>query len=212
MADEAGGNNDEGTKDVLEDPKVKEAIEAARKEANSEGYRKGQSDTDKATQEALGKAETAQAKLTELENQRFENLSDEDKQKEIIKRLWAKEQNPTPKPEDKGKSSQDPAQSDPDPADPKIKLVEAAKEAGLDPEKLDFTNGTEAFLKSWTKELREGKGKDSESSSEEDEEESKSKSGGPVDRGGGSPASKDISKVNPNNIFANAYNKKHGGD
>lgn len=208
MAEDASGNND-GKADVLEDPKVKEAIEAARKEANSEGYRKGQSDTDKATQEALAKAKTAEDKLAELENQRFENLSDEDKQKEIINRLWKKEQNPDPVADDKGKSRQDPAPTEPNPADPKSKLVEAAKEAGLDPEKLDFSNGTEAFLKSWTKELREGKGSESESSSEED---TKSKSGGPVDRGGGSPASTDITKVNPLNIFANAYNKNHGGD
>jgi hypothetical protein len=207
LAEDAGGNKET---DVLEDPKVKEAIEAARKEANSEGYRKGQSDTDKATQEALSKAETAEKKLAELENQRFENLSDEDKQKEIINRLWKKEQNPDPVADDKGKSRQDPAPTDPNPADPKSKLVEAAKEAGLDPEKLDFSNGTEAFLRSWTKELRDGKSTESESSSEEDDK--KSKSGGPVDRGGGAPASTDITKVNPNNIFANAYNKNHGGD
>lgn len=206
---EASGNN-EDSKDVLESPEVKAAIEAAKKQAESDGYRKGQSDTDKSTQAALDKATDAQTKLTALENQRFENLSDDDKQKEIINKMWAERNLPTST-VDEGKSSQDPAPKPDSKADPKQQLVEAAKAEGLDPSKLDMDSGTAKFLASWSRLVKEGKGSEAESSSEEDKEQSSSKSGGPVDRGGGSPTATDITKVNPNNIFANAFNKNHGG-
>ena len=192
---------DESKTDVLESPEVKAAIEAARKEANSDGYKKGQSDQNKATQTAMDAKKTAEEKVAELEKQRFEGLSPEDQTKDIVKKLW--EDRNAPKPEQQDAPASDP-KTDKKEEEPN-KLIEAAKEAGLDPDKLVMNKGTAAFLKS----VREAGGKESGSGSGEDTEgegdKPKSKSGGPVDGGGGSPAGTDITKVIPTDIFAKSY-------
>ena len=211
MADEAGGNEgdkQESSKDVLESPEVKAALERAREEARNEGYRKGQSDTDKATQAALDKAKTAEEKLAALEKAQFENLSEEERQKKMIERIYENLQNGN-----ESKVQQDaPATTSKDEpkADPNSKLKEVAKSEGLDPDKLDFTS-TESFLKSWNEQVKGGKKDPDESNSDEDESGGKSKSGGAVDSGGGNPAKTDITKVQPTDIFRKAHAKNHGG-
>lgn len=214
---EGGNNGEKGDKsdsqtDVLESPEVKAALEAARKEGNSEGYRKGQSDGDTARQAALDSAKTSEEALTLLEKQRFDAMSSEDQNKEMVRKLYEGRNPPKAKEPEQQKASDSKPDADKKPDGDNAALIEAAKEAGLDPEKLDMDHGMTKFLASVAKAQKEGSEKGSKGSdSEEDKDKTKSKSGGPVDGSGGSVIGTDITKVNPEDIFRNVHSKKHGG-
>lgn len=85
------------------------------------------------------------------------------------------------------------------------KLVEAVKSEGLDPADVDMDNGSAKFIASLLKAKEAKKTKDE---SDEDEDEDSDPNAGPVDKGGGSPPSKDITKVDPMDLFRKAHSNK----
>lgn len=209
MPDEGSGNNDDGDQKVavLDSAEVKEAIEAAVKEAKDESYRKGQSDQNKATQVALDAAKTAQDKIDVLEKSQFDSLSDEDKQKRMVETLY-KERNlgkGDSSEQQDGPDSDDNAKSDAEKA--RTKLEEAVKAEGIDPADVDMDNGSAKFIQSLLKarEAKDSQGEDGEDNTEGKDSKEKDPNGGPVDQGGGGAPMKDIKKANTYDIFANAY-------
>ena len=208
---EGSGNNEDGSEkkgtDVLDSSEVKDAIAAAVKEAEDKSYRKGQSDQNKATQTALDAAKTAQEKIDELEKSQFDSLSDDDKQKRMVETLY-KERNPEKKSsseQQEGTDSNDDAETEAEKTAKasRTKLEEAVTAEGLDLADVDMDHGTVKFVQSLMK-AKAAKKSDGEDG--EDNTEGKGNaSGGPVDKGGGSPAIKDITKADPEAMFRKSY-------
>ena len=206
MADDGkGGTSDNGDgKDSSStftqadvDSAAAKARETALKEGEVRGYQHWQGEVDKAKAENTGLT----GKLNDMEQRAIEKLPPDEQGAAMIKAVYAKLHESPASTDSNSQDGDDPpakitrTQADGDDAKGQAQSVmaAAAKKAGLDPDKLDFSS-TDAFMESIMKQKQGGE----ESDDADDDEDS----GGPVDTSSHSTGgTTDITKMNPRDLI-----------
>lgn len=208
LSNEGEGTEESGSKTLTVEEATKLANEAAAKatkEAESKAYRRFQSDLDK----ERAKSKKAQSQLDELERKTIDNLPEDQKRDAMLQKVYEHLTSPSSSQDDDDGAEDATSESNDSGTEPddrvaaaQAKVKQIAKDNGLDPEKLDFSD-PEKFIKEILSQAKKSDGDDEDDETEDDS------AGGPVDAGTGSvgSAGRDLTKVDPIELMKKGYAK-----